>query len=295
MSDLPSTHLKTQLSKINVAFFAGLHLAACLAFFPQFFSWAAVGVFFFLYWLTASLGICLGFHRYLTHKSFELPKYVGYFFALCGTLACQNGPNKWVAQHRMHHAHSDTPMDPHSMQYGFLWAHFSWMIYKNHYDDPQKIIAHSKDLQSDPFYRFLDNNFLKLQGVLAVILYAMGGWSFVIWGVFVRLVVAYHSTWFVNSAAHTFGYRNVKLKDDLSTNCWWVGLLAWGEGWHNNHHAFPSSAKHGLRPWEIDCTWIAIWVLKTLGLAKNIKVAELQRDVDQDEKYFSGVIVKKAA
>lgn len=295
MGEIPNSQLKTSLTKINVAFFTALHLAAMLAFLPQFFSWSAVGVMFFLYWVTASLGICLGYHRYLTHRSFEIPKWLGYFFAFCGALACENGPCKWVAQHRMHHAHSDQPLDPHSPLRGFFWAHFGWMVYRNHYDDPKKIAEYSKDLQADAFYRFLDNHYLKLQVALGFVLFAMGGWSFVIWGIFVRMVVVYHSTWFVNSAAHIWGYRNVKLKDDLATNCWWVGLMAWGEGWHNNHHAFPSSAKHGLRWWELDLTWAAIYFLKVLGLAKNIKVAQLQRGGDAGEKYFTGEVVKQTA
>jgi stearoyl-CoA desaturase (delta-9 desaturase) len=106
---------------------------------------------------------------------------------------------------------------------------------------------------------------------------AIGGISFVVWGIFVRLVFVYHSTWFVNSAAHYFGYVNFPIKDDLSTNCWWVGIIAYGEGWHNNHHAYPKSAKHGLRPWEIDMTWMAICVLKKLGLATNIKIAKITK------------------
>ena len=118
-----------------------------------------------------------------------------------------------------------------------------------------------------------------------------------IWGIFLRLVFVYHCTWFVNSAAHAFGYKTLMLENDLPTNCWWVGLLAFGEGWHNNHHAFPKSARHGLRPWEIDITWMAISVLKKIGLAKNIKVAKLIRQPAEDssEKVFTGEIVKQAA
>ncbi len=114
-------------------------------------------------------------------------------------------------------------------------------------------------------------------------------------GIFLRLIVVYHVTWLVNSAAHTFGYVNVRLQDDLSTNCWWVGLLAWGEGWHNNHHAFPSSARHGLRPWEVDMTWMAICVLKFFGLATKIKVAKLTPLENEVEDLFSGEVIKQAA
>jgi stearoyl-CoA desaturase (delta-9 desaturase) len=126
---------------------------------------------------------------------------------------------------------------------------------------------------------------------------AIGGLPWVIWGIFLRLVLVYHSTWFVNSAAHAFGYTNFKLENDLSTNCWWVGLIAYGEGWHNNHHAFPKSARHGLRPTEIDITWMSIWVLKKLGLAKNVRVAKLKRvpATTSTPQALEGEMVKQAA
>ena len=296
MGEIKQMDLTRRFCPGNAAFFLVLHAGAALAFVPAFFSWSGVAVMMVLYWVTASLGICLGFHRYLTHRSFELPRWLGYFFTLCGTLACENGPIKWVAQHRMHHAYSDQPLDPHNARRGFWWCHMGWMLYKNHYDDPEKIASYSKDIRDDRFYQFLDRNFLWLQGGLAGVLFAAGGWSWVVWGVFLRLVVVYHATWFVNSAAHMWGYRNIRLKDDLSTNCWWVGLIAWGEGWHNNHHAFPSSARHGLLPWEIDLTWMSIALLKKLGLATQIKVARLYPDKTcPDRSYFSGEIVKQAA
>jgi stearoyl-CoA desaturase (delta-9 desaturase) len=270
-----------------------------LAFFPFAFSWSAVAVMFFLYWITASLGICLGFHRYLTHRGFFTPKWVANILVLFGTLACQNGPIKWVGQHRIHHAGSDTPEDPHSAKKGFWWAHLNWMFFTHSkFDDEQVLLDYTKDFSDDPFYKFLDKYFIAVQFAFGFMLLAIGGLPWVIWGVFVRLVVTYHSTWLVNSAAHCFGYVTFPLKDDLSTNCWWVGLLAWGEGWHNNHHAFPKSARHGLRPWEIDMTWWALCVLDRLGLAKDIKVAQLIPNPDNSEKEapaFIGKIVTQTA
>jgi stearoyl-CoA desaturase (delta-9 desaturase) len=272
---------------------------ALFAFFPFAFSWSAVAVMFFLYWLTSSLGICLGYHRYLTHRGFTLPKWLGYTIILFGSLACQNGPVKWVGQHRMHHAGSDTPEDPHSVKKGFWWAHFFWMFNTHSkFDDKQVLRDYTKDFCEDKFYKFLDDYFILVQVVLGFILLAIGGIPWVIWGIFVRLVVSYHSTWLVNSAAHYFGYVTFPLKDDLSTNCWWVGLLAWGEGWHNNHHAFPKSARHGLRPWEIDMTWWALCVLEKLGLAKDIKVAQLIPNPDRHEKEapaFIGKVITQSA
>jgi sn-1 stearoyl-lipid 9-desaturase len=112
--------------------------------------------------------------------------------------------------------------------------------------------------------------------LLAVALYLIGGWPFVVWGMCVRLVVTYHSTWFVNSASHTFGYRNFDVSD-LSTNCWWVALITYGEGWHNNHHAFPTSARHGLRPWEVDLSYAFIRMLKTVGLAWDVRTPPAEK------------------
>ncbi|QPJ65530.1 MAG: acyl-CoA desaturase [Candidatus Nitrohelix vancouverensis] len=284
------------VNKEVTGFFIFLHLMAIPAFFPFGFSWSAVAVMLFLYWLTASIGICLGYHRYLTHRSFELPKWLGYFVVFCGALACENGPIKWVGQHRMHHAGSDTDEDPHSAREGFWWAHLGWMVHTHPKFDNQEVIqSYTKDINDDKFYQFLDAHFIKIQIAFGLVLLAIGGWPMVFWGIFLRLIVVYHVTWLVNSASHMFGYVNVRLQDDLATNCWWVGLLAWGEGWHNNHHAFPSSARHGLRPWEFDMTWMAICVLKFFGLATKIKVAKLTPLEDEIEDLFSGEVVKQAA
>ncbi len=294
MGEIKEFNPRMKFTMANVYYFGFLHIMALLAFFPFAFSWSAVAVMLVLNWMTASLGICLGYHRYLTHRSFELPQWLGYFFAFCGALTCENGPIKWVAQHRMHHAHSDTERDPHSAKKGFWWSHMGWMLYEHsEFDDPEKIRAFAKDICDDKFYQFLDNNFIKIQIAFGTVLFLIGGIPWVIWGIFLRLVLVYHQTWFVNSAAHMFGYKNVKLQDDLSTNCWWVGLIAWGEGWHNNHHAFPSSARHGLLPWEFDSTWVTISILKFLGLATNLKVVQLQKT--EDGEYFTGEIVKQAA
>ena len=288
-----------KFNPIATAVLVSVHVMALFAFFPFAFSWSAVAVMFFLYWLTASLGICLGYHRYLTHRGFTAPKWLGYTLIFFGTLACQNGPIKWVGQHRMHHAGSDTPEDPHSAKKGFWWAHLNWMFNTHSkFDDKQVLRDYTKDFCEDKFYKFLDDYFVLVQVAFGFALLAIGGLPWVIWGVFVRLVVTYHSTWLVNSAAHWYGYVTFPLKDDLSTNCWWVGLLAFGEGWHNNHHAFPKSARHGLRPWEIDMTWWALCVLEKLGLAKDIKVAQLTPNPDRDEKEapaFIGKVVTQTA
>jgi stearoyl-CoA desaturase (delta-9 desaturase) len=289
---LPKKH---QMAYANVVGFVIIHLVALTAiFFPQYtFSWSAVGVMLLLVWMTGSLGICLGFHRYLTHRSFELPKWLANFFVLMGTLAMQASPITWVGQHRMHHANSDTDKDPYNASKGFWWSHLGWTFHKTHdFHDKRKLLGYTRDFSNDKFYQFLSNNMILVQTMLGVVLYLMGGIPWVVWGIFVRLAVVYQQTMSVNSAAHKWGYQNFDT-GDRSTNCWWVGIIAWGEGWHNNHHALPKSARHGLRPWEIDTTWMVICGLKALGLATDVQVAIIEPD--GTGQYFTGKITKKAA
>ncbi|WP_295620175.1 fatty acid desaturase [Chamaesiphon sp. GL140_3_metabinner_50] len=247
------------------------HIGAICAFLPGIFSWQAVGVAVLLHWITGGLGITLGWHRLLSHRSFQVPKWLEYFFALCGTLALQGGIIWWVGLHRHHHLHSDEDVDHHDSKKGFLWSHIRWMCFE--IPAESDIPRFTKDIANDPFYQFLNEYFFPLQVVLGVVLYAIGGWPFVFWGVFARLVIVYHCTWLVNSATHKFGYRNFETTDN-STNCWWVALTTYGEGWHNNHHAYQHSARHGMKWWEIDITWMTIQVLQFLGLATKVKLVE---------------------
>ena len=252
------------------AYIATIHLIALLAFLPSNWSWQAVGVAFLLHWITGGLGITLGFHRLVAHRSFHVPKWLEYFFVFCGTLACQGGPIDWIGMHRMHHQYSDTQPDPHDSNLGFFWSHIGWMIH----EIPAKsdLPRYTKDIADDPVYRFFQNYFIAIQVVLGLLLYALGGWPFVVWGIFVRLVLVFHCTWLVNSATHKFGYQSHESQDN-SRNCWWVALMTYGEGWHNNHHAYQYSARHGLQWWEIDLTWMTIRTLQLLGLARNVKLA----------------------
>jgi sn-1 stearoyl-lipid 9-desaturase len=247
------------------------HIGAVCAFLPGLFSWQAVGVAVLLHWITGGLGITLGWHRLLSHRSFQVPKWLEYFFALCGTLALQGGIIWWVGLHRHHHLHSDEDVDHHDSKKGFLWSHVRWMCYE--IPAESDIPRFTKDLVNDKFYNFLNDYFFPLQVVLGVLLYLIGGWPYVFWGVFARLVIVYHCTWLVNSATHKFGYRNFDTTDN-STNCWWVALTTYGEGWHNNHHAYQYSARHGMKWWELDITWITIQVLQLVGLATKVKLVE---------------------
>lgn len=248
-----------------------IHVGALAAFWPAFFHWYNVAIAFGLSIITGVIGINVCFHRLLTHRSFKAPKFFEYFIALCGTLSLEGGPIRWVAAHRMHHVYTDKQGDPHDANRGFLWTHLAWIYAKESCLSEAELQRYAPDLWKDPFYRFLDRYDFILQLFLFLGLFLVGGWSLLIWGGFVRLVFVYHVTWLVNSASHKFGYRTYDT-DDKATNCWWVGLLAWGEGWHNNHHAFPFSARHGLRWYEVDATWLIIRVLQWLRLAKNVRL-----------------------
>ena len=269
MTFAPST--KPPLSWHIILFMAVIHGFALLAFLPGNFRWSAVAVALVFHTITAGVGVTLGFHRLVAHRSFQVPKWLEYLLVFCGSLACQGGPIEWIGLHRHHHANSDQDSDHHDSTKGFWWSHMEWMFYE--VEAKKHIPRFTKDIGDDPVYLFLENNFILIQVALGFVFLALGGWPMVIWGIFVRLAVVYHCTWFVNSATHKFGYRTYE-SGDRSTNCWWVALLSYGEGWHNNHHAFQYSARHGLKWWEIDMTWMAIQGLKFLGLATNIKLPD---------------------
>jgi len=263
----------------TLVFMLALHVGAVVALLPRFWSWQALLVLALLYWTTV-LGVTLGLHRLLSHRSFEAPRWLERALVLMGTLACQSGPIEWVGLHRHHHLHSDQPSDHHDAARGLWWAHSEWML---HWIPAlQEAPRFTGDLRRDPFYRWLDRWFLLVQLPLGLALWFLGehlavrggGLGLVLWGIPLRIVVVYHVTWLVNSATHAVGYRNFD-SPDLSRNCWWVALLSFGEGWHNNHHAHPRSARHGLRWFELDITWLHIRLLAALGLAHRIRVARL--------------------
>jgi fatty-acid desaturase len=259
-----------------VLWVVGTHLGLLAA--PFFFTWKAVLLVLFLGWLTGGVGVCLGYHRQLTHGSFMTYRPIRWLLALLGSLSGEGSAITWVANHRKHHAHSDKPGDPHSPRDGKWWAHMLWFMPNfGHTWREELTDRYVPDLKRDPVMRFLDKTFLLWHFALAGLLYAVGyvfwdtytAWSFVIYGMFVRMVYVLHVTWFVNSATHIWGYRNYETSDD-STNLWWVGLLAYGEGWHNNHHAYQRLAPHGHKWWEIDMTYWLICAMEKVGLAWNV-------------------------
>jgi stearoyl-CoA desaturase (delta-9 desaturase) len=263
---------RRRLDWFNTGFILSVHLVAVLGCWT--FTWKALAVAAVLWWITGGLGITLGFHRMLTHQSFTADRWLQRLLTVCGTLAVQGGPISWVAGHRLHHAHSDRDLDPHNSRLGFWWSHIGWIFYR----DPKLATLegnkpHARDLVADPFILFLDTHFIYLQAALGLLLMACGGWSWVVWGIFVRLVFGWHCTWLVNSATHKWGYQSYDSRDE-SRNLWWVALMSFGEGWHNNHHAFPRSARHGLRWWEFDSSFLVLRVFEKLGWARDLRVTE---------------------
>src|SRR5215216_2331294 len=274
-------------------FYAGgviaLHLLALLALMPWFFSWTGVLLVPVGMYLFGTLGICLGFHRLLTHRSLSCPRWLERTFVLLGTCCVMESPAYWVAVHRRHHQFADDERDPHSPLTSFFWSHFGWYVVRI---DPASradlLQRYAKDIMRDPLYAFLERNhywvalvamsWLAFFGAGWGAALAMGasmadavqfGASVVVWGVFVRSVEVFQATMCVNSITHLWGYRNYDT-DDNSKNNFYVAMITTGEGWHNNHHADPHSARHGHFWWELDITWLTIRMLERIGLARDV-------------------------
>jgi stearoyl-CoA desaturase (delta-9 desaturase) len=272
----PAAQHWTDLDWPVVIWIGVIHAAALVA--PFYFTWSGLAICVALSWATGSLGVCLGYHRLLTHGSFSTTRAVKMFYAWMGGISGEGSALHWVANHRKHHAFSDLDGDPHTPYEGGLWSHILWMFPRR---DPAELDAHCRrwapDLYKDPGILFLHKTFLLWHFIIGSALLMAGasfydwrtGISWLLWGLAVRMVYVFHVTWFVNSATHIWGYRNYETSDN-SRNLWWVGLLAFGEGWHNNHHAFQRMAKHGHKWWEVDTTYWMILAMEKLGLAWNV-------------------------
>lgn len=238
-----------------------------------------------MYLLTA-VGITVGFHRLLTHRSFQTSKPIEYLFAVAGSMAVQGPVISWVADHRKHHAHTDEEGDPHSPHVGHgsgargvlagLWhAHSGWLMSTQGRADWKR---YAPDLYEDRGMRTISRRFVSLV-LLSLALPALAGYALsgtlagaatgLLWGGLVRIFFVHHITWSVNSVCHFFGTRRFDT-EDRSTNVFWLALPSLGESWHHNHHAFPRSAVHGLRRWEIDLSALIIGAMEKLGLARNV-------------------------
>jgi stearoyl-CoA desaturase (delta-9 desaturase) len=259
------------------------HLGAVAALF--FFSWQRLTVMVVLYVLAINVGIGMCYHRLLTHRGYLVPKWLEHVMTVCATLSLEGGPIFWVATHRVHHQLSDHEGDPHTPREGSWWAHIGWLLWGNALHAQTEVLArYVPDLSRDRFYLWLSKFHwvpLTASGALLFGLgWIWGGWKnavgMLLWGAFFRVTLGLHTTWLVNSATHLWGSRRFETRDD-SRNSWWVALLSGGEGWHNNHHAHPVSARHGLAWYEIDPNYWGIWLLAKLGLARKIQVAKFDR------------------
>ncbi|MGA3009574.1 MAG: fatty acid desaturase [Terracidiphilus sp.] len=259
------------------------HLGAVAALF--FFTWQRLAVSVALYVLAINVGIGMCYHRLLTHRGYQTPKWIEYLMSICATLSLEGGPIFWVSVHRVHHQNSDHEGDPHTPREGGWWAHTGWMIWGNSLHAQTQVLArYVPDLVRDRFHVWLSKYHwipLVASGVLLFGLgWLWGGWAnavgMLLWGAFLRVTLGLHATWLVNSATHLWGSRRFETRDD-SRNNFWVALVSGGEGWHNNHHANPVSARHGLAWYEVDPNYWGIWLLSKLGLARKIQVVKLNR------------------
>jgi stearoyl-CoA desaturase (delta-9 desaturase) len=212
-----------------------------------------------------TFGVTVGFHRMLTHRSFRPHPIIKTLLLILGSMSLEGAALEWAATHVKHHAQSDHEGDPHSPVEGFFHAHLGW-LFKDRMADPN---VYCRNLVNDPIVVFISRTFLVWVVLSLVIPFAIGGWSGLLWGGLVRIFLVHHVTWSVNSICHTFGKREFETSDQ-SHNEWVVGLLAFGEGWHNNHHAFPRSAFHGLHWWQVDFSGYLIRLLERIGLATEV-------------------------
>jgi stearoyl-CoA desaturase (Delta-9 desaturase) len=270
--------------------FAGV-LAAILLLWNQWVDAADVALLAAFYLLTGA-GVTVGFHRLLTHRSFQTHPWLERTFAVLGSLSVQGSVLDWVADHRKHHAHTDAEGDPHSPHVGHgsglkgLWhAHMGWLTETQGQADWKR---YARDLYEDPHMRTIGRRFPMLALVSLVLPtlagFAIHGWTLegairgLIWGGLVRIFLVHHVTWSVNSVCHFFGKRRFEV-EDRSTNVAWLSVVSLGESWHHNHHAFPRSAEHGLRRWELDPSALIIRTLEKLGLAwKVVRIAPERQD-----------------
>lgn len=258
-----------------------LHVGAIAAFF--YFDWRSLIVAALLYFTCIGWGIGMGYHRLLTHRSYKVPKAIEYFLAVCGALTLEGGPIFWVATHRVHHQRSDQPGDPHSPRDGEWWSHMGWIIFGTPKHNATAMMSkYAPDLGRDPFHRWLNTYHYLPLVALGLILLAFGGLSMLLWGVALRVVLGLHATWLVNSATHLWGRRRFNTRDD-SRNNWWVALLTFGEGWHNNHHAHPVSARHGLAWYEFDISYISLKLMEKVGLIRNLQVARINSNYVEEK------------
>ena len=260
------------------------HVGALAALFM--FTWQRLLVTAIIYVLAINVGIGMCYHRLLTHRGYHVPKWLEYVMTFCATLSMEGGPIFWVSTHRVHHQLSDKEGDPHTPREGGWWAHAGWILFgESLHAQTEALSRYSPDLSRDRFHVWMSKYHWLPITLSAVLLFSLGwywggfvnGIAMFLWGALLRVTLGLHATWLVNSATHMWGSRRFETRDD-SRNNWWVALLTGGEGWHNNHHAHPVSARHGLKWYEIDPNFWGIWILARLGLARKVQVAKFDPD-----------------
>ena len=263
-----------------------MHLA-CLGVFLVGFSWPALWVAIVMY-VIRGMGVTTGYHRLLAHRSYKTNRFIQFVVATAGGLAMQGGPLWWVAHHRAHHRDTDKEGDIHSPVTKGMWqSHMGWMMSNEAFHEQG---SNSRDLFKYPELKFLQRHYVWILVLQMLGLYALGsllslwypdtsinGLQCLVWGFFVSTVFLWHVTFSVNSVCHRWGSQDYD-SNDASTNNWIIGILGFGEGWHNNHHFYPSSARHGLKWWQVDVTWILIRGLCLVGLASDPKIPKEFRD-----------------
>ncbi|XP_022143593.1 palmitoyl-monogalactosyldiacylglycerol delta-7 desaturase, chloroplastic-like [Momordica charantia] len=289
----PRLFRRKKWTKLDINFaisFALFHLPCIFA--PFYFNWTAFWISFVLGHSTG-IAISVSYHRNLAHRSFKLPKWLEYLLAYWAAHALQGDPIDWVSTHRCHHQYVDSERDPHSPIYGFWFSHLIWLFdsynltrkvcpnYFNNFQKTERTVftfflkhgnpSNVNDLEKQAFYRFMRRTYFLHPIVLGIFLYAVGGIPFIIWGMCMRVVLLLHVTSMVNSVCHIWGKQPWNT-GDLSKNNWFVAILTYGEGWHNNHHAFEYSARHGHRWWQIDFGWYLIMFLEAIGMATDVKL-----------------------
>jgi len=259
--------------------FLAMHVV-CLAVIWVGFSWVALGVAVALYVLRM-FAITGFYHRYFSHRTFKTSRTGQFIFGLLGASAVQRGPIWWAAHHRHHHVHSDKPGDVHSpVQHGFFWSHMGWFMSHQHFEAD---LSRAKDLLKYPELRFLDRFDIVVPTALAIGVFCFGlllnhvapglgtsGWQMLVWGFFVSTIALYHGTYTINSLSHVFGRQRYKTGDGSRNNIW-LALVTLGEGWHNNHHHYPASARQGFYWWEVDITFYALKALSFCGVIWDLR------------------------
>lgn len=269
--------VKSSLNRLHTAVFMLIfNVSAIIALF--YFSWEGLAVGFTV-WLIANWpGVGVGFHRLLTHRGFVTPKWLEYTLTTLGCLALQGSPTRWVAVHRIHHKFVEQEgKDPHTPRDGMAWSQWLWMLKPNPAIEGDINIKYAPDLAKDKYHQIIHKLWWLPSLILGSFLLYIG-WpnpSLLLWGAVVPVAIGWQITWMVNSVNHKWGSKRFEINDD-STNNWIVAILTFGEGWHNNHHAYPNSARHGLAWYEVDMNYYLIRILEFFKLAKKLKLASIK-------------------